>query len=139
MFEFSSLPVQLQILAFIVFFICIWCLVSLVLSLISGWYRMAKIFRSVRKPEGKYFRWQSGIIWYVNYNNVLNIHVSEEGIFISLIWLFSFGSPPLFIPWNDIYNLHEEQFLWMRYAVFTVGDPALTTIKLPVAVFEGRE
>ena len=36
-----------------------------------------------------------------NYNNVLTIGANREGLYLSVLFIFRLGHPPLFIPWTE--------------------------------------
>jgi len=75
--------------------------------------------------------WSTG-----RYNGALKLTANAEGLFIETLWLFSFGHPRLFIPWQDFHDATVGQFFFRRQVKAKVGFPSLATVRLPAAVFE---
>ena len=56
----------------------------------------------------------------VSYGNVIRMTAAEDALYISVLFLFRIGHPPLCIPWNKI-KIARTRFLWMRFVVLTLG------------------
>ncbi|MBN2580658.1 MAG: hypothetical protein JXB10_16855 [Pirellulales bacterium] len=119
-------------------FVGMWCAVSLLLSAMGGWHRLAEKFPALHQPSGKPFFMQGGKVGMVTYSGCLIIYNSPEGLYLSVFLLFRVGHPPIFIPWNAIRNARSHRFLWTESVVFDIGSPTITTLKLSKKVFEGR-
>jgi len=120
-----------SIIAFPVAFGLIWTLVSLLISLFSGWGRLAQIYRTDRPPNGKAL----GNYWLLmgpaSYRGVTTLQPSADGLYLSILGLFRLGHPPLLIPWSDIRvrgSVRQGQVNWIT---LEVGSPAITTLRLP--------
>jgi hypothetical protein len=73
------------------------------ISFIGGWFSLAKVDRTRLPLDGAKWRMQSGKMrWLTNYNNVLTIGISPEGLYLASIFLFRFMHPPLLVPWSEI-------------------------------------
>lgn len=118
-------------------FIGMWCSICLFLSMLGGWNRLAKIFRTPSAPSGKRFVMQSGRVGLVNYSGCLTIYSSSEGLYLSVWFLFRLGHSPLFIPWDAVHNAKARKFLWFERVTFDVGQPRIATIELSRQVFTG--
>lgn len=112
-------------------FIGLWCAVSLILSHVGGWHRLAHRFTVNSPPSGKSHSMQSGRIGGVNYNHCLTIHISEHGLRLSILFLFRLGHPPLLIPWDQIKSVQIVKFLWMQALEIKIEEPPLATLQLP--------
>lgn len=134
----KSAPPALFVVLFPFFFVGMWCAVSLVLSTIGGWRRLAESFPARGQPSGKRFFMQGGKVGLVTYSACLTIYSSSEGLYLS-VWLpFRLGHPPLFIPWNAARNVATRRFLWAESVVFDVGSPGIATLQLSRKVFENQ-
>jgi len=91
-----------QILPFAVFFIVVPVLVFFIISKMSGWSRLAEVYRFNGDFEGTKFNFISGRIGIMNYNSILFLRASSRGFYISVPLPFKFFSPPLLIPWDDV-------------------------------------
>lgn len=45
------------------------------------------------------------------YRHILAIGDSDEGLYLSVFFLFRFGHPPLFIPWADVTAVEQDNRL----------------------------
>jgi hypothetical protein len=129
----------LIILAFSIVFPLFWCAVIWLISQISGWGELAQHYRALQPPSGDLWSWQYGMISWAGYNGVLNLTANAEGLFMETIWLFRFGHPRLFIPWHEFREAKVETFFFRRQVKAKIGFPPITTVRLPVAVFEETE
>ena len=87
---------------FFPFFIGLWCLVSLLISLFSGWHSAAKIYKNNSEIPEKEYYFQSARINIANYNGCLRFGKNGKGLLIRVFFFFRLGHPPLFIPWDEI-------------------------------------
>ncbi|MEM6398731.1 MAG: hypothetical protein AAF757_00655, partial [Cyanobacteria bacterium P01_D01_bin.116] len=53
---------------------------------------------------------QTGNIDLVSYRNSLNIGITEEGLYLSFIFIMRLFHPPLLIPWNSITKTFVNRF-----------------------------
>ncbi len=88
-------------------FIGIWVLVIGLVSLLSGWSRLAQHYRDFDNYQGKKLRGKFGNFGWASYGGVLILGANMQGMYLAVNFLFSIGHPPLFIPWVDIRS--EEQ------------------------------
>jgi len=57
----------------------------------------------------------------VNYGNVIRLTATEDALYISILFFFRIGHPPLRIPWTEI-KMAETKFLWRRYVFLMLGN-----------------
>jgi hypothetical protein len=110
--------------------------VLFILSLASGWRRLAERYPARSEPAGKRFRSQSAKIGWTSYSNVLTFIVSPEGFYVSSWGPFRFAHPPFIIPWRDIYHVRFTKALWFERARFEVSVPAFATFQVKRSVIE---
>jgi hypothetical protein len=114
-----------------------WCaFVLYVLSLMSGWQRLAQRYPARGEPDGKTFTWQSARIGRVQYNNALKFTVSPNGLSVASWGPFRFAHAPFTIPWRDIYNVTFKKILWTETARFEVSIPPFATLQVSRKVIE---
>lgn len=60
-----------------------------------------------------------------NYRSSLNIHCQPAGLQLSVVFLFSFGHPPLLVPWSAIGPMKEQDGLFGlgQYYTFIIALP----------------
>lgn len=83
----------------------------------GGWSRLAEVYRTDKPFEGFLLKGRWGRFAYgMSYKGILNLGTNPEGFYLSINKLFSFGHPPLFIPWRDI-QAHEDRAFFMKIVV----------------------
>lgn len=139
----NSVPLPLYLIpliigGFIAFFVLLWSFVCLLISLIGGWWRLARHYRATLTLPGKDHSGVWGMIGLASYKGTLNVRTSPQGLYLSVNPLFQIGHPPLFIPWSHIRANGTAQFKLFNLTHFEVGQPTITTLSLPGKVLEGR-
>jgi len=113
-------------LVFAIYFLFLWLLVAAIISLVGGWFSLAKVYRTRATFNGAKWRMQSGRMrWLANYNNVLTMGASQQGLYLASMFLFRFMHPPLLVPWNEIKVRRNKGWVF-EYVTLTMGhDPAI--------------
>ncbi len=134
----KSVPPTVFFVLFPFFFLGMGCAISLLLSTLGGWRRLAESFPARGQPSGRRFILQSAKVGLVHYSGCLTLYSSPEGLYLSVWWPFRLGHPPLFIPWHAVHNATIRRFLWIERVAFDVGSPSVTTVELSKKIFEGH-
>jgi hypothetical protein len=128
----TAAPELLQPQWFLLWFLCLWLVVSAGLALTSGWFSLSREFRCDESIDGEHFRFASGSLglWpfpATGYGNCLFLTVNDSGFGLSILFLFRLLSPPLFIPWSAVRSVEATRFLFLRYTVVRLlrGWPAV--------------
>jgi hypothetical protein len=50
----------------------------------------------------------------MNYGGCINVGVNQNGLYLSVVFLFRLGHPPLFIPWPDISKMKKRAFFFFK-------------------------
>lgn len=76
-----------------------------------------------------------------NYGGSVTVGVGRMGLHLSVIFLFRFGHPPLFIPWRDVTTIQEKKF-FVRRSVFRFSQcpdvPFIISEKLASRIAEAK-
>jgi hypothetical protein len=112
-----------------------WVFVLWLLSELSGWRKLAAIFRAQHPPSGRCLPMQGGWVGDTLYTGCLTIYTSDEGLYVSIWPIFRFRQPPLLIPWSAIHNRREKRWMLSRLVQFDVGAPPISTMRLMPTVF----
>ncbi len=59
--------------------------------------------------------------WGANYNNCLTIGADPSGLYLTLLFLFRIGHPPLFIPWSEISFRNRRTILFFEFVELSLG------------------
>jgi len=88
--------------------IAFWLILLKTIAHLSGWNTLKNSYAtSYIQTEISYIG-ISGKVGRFYYNSILNVSLSEEGVFLSVSPLFRFGHPVLLIPWSHIKYIHEK-------------------------------
>jgi hypothetical protein len=115
---------------FPIYFLCLWFLVSATISIVGGWFSLAKVYRTRAPFNGTKWRMQSGQMrWLANYNNVLTLGVSPQGLYLASVFLFRFMHPPLLVPWSEIKVRRKKGWLF-ETVIFTMGHELAIPLRI---------
>jgi hypothetical protein len=116
--------VLLPLAIFSITFPALWIGVNALLSSVGGWSLLAGRFTASERENGEEFRFASALfnkgILPVTYRGCLTIIIGEKGVYFSLLFLFRFHSPALFIPWKEIESTAEQRHLFGSYGVMRI-------------------
>ena len=108
-------------LIFPVYFLALWFLVAAVISVVGGWFALGKVYRTRVPFDGTTWRMQSGRMrGLANYNNVLTLGVSQQGLYLASMFLFRFMHPPLLVPWSEVKVRRRKGWVF-EYVTLTMG------------------
>jgi hypothetical protein len=115
---------------FPVYFITLWFLVGTTISFVGGWFSLSRTYRTRVSFNGAKWGWQSGQMrWLANYNNVLTLGVSQQGLYLASMFLFRFMHPPLLIPWSEIKVRRKKGWVF-EYVIFTLGHELAIPLRI---------
>ena len=122
----NTIQTLLQPPWFFLTFAVAWLAMSGALAHVGGWASLAKRFRTDTAHRSDRFRFASGSFGHrflpVSYGNCLFVTVNAEGVRLSILPLFRFQSPPLFIPWSQVSAVEAKRIFFFRYSVITIRD-----------------
>jgi hypothetical protein len=94
-------------------------------SILSGWHRLSKRFLTRSKFTGQMMSTRPFInVCMKNWadcSGILRIASDDHALYLSVVFLYRIGHPPLCIPWKEI-QFSRTKFLWRRYVVLTLGE-----------------
>ena len=103
----ESMPLWL-----LLFCLVVWLVVCIGLPRLSGWSKFAQTFRSQGRVGGKTFYFVFGMIGkdplLVKFGNLLFVTVNDQGIRLSVLWVFGVFCPALLIPWDQVESVDSS-------------------------------
>ena len=96
---------------FVVAFALFWTFVTFLISMF-GWRSLAAEYRARAPFRGAVRSWASGYVGFARYNNVLAVGADPGGLSLAVNALFRAGSPPLFIPWEEVTEVRRASRLF---------------------------
>jgi hypothetical protein len=102
------------------------CFICFLISFISGWYTLSERFRKQSEPYGETksagpFFYTVYMRFWGHYSGVIRMTAAEDALYLSVLFLFRIGHPPLCIPWKEI-QFGRTKFFWRQYVVLTLGE-----------------
>lgn len=104
----NYLPDPKIIILIVLNVIIFWCLFS------RSWLSLAKLYKTNQTPPRNIRRIKNGYVGGIRYTGTLNIGITPEGIYLSVIPPFNIGTPPLLIPWRAIDRIEEVNMLFVK-------------------------
>jgi hypothetical protein len=112
-------------LGLIIFVLALWIAVCYLASFLSGWHALSKRFTRQSEPYGEvktagpafytvYMRFWS------HYGGVIRLTAAQDALYLSVLFPFRIGHPPLRIPWNEI-RIARTKFLWRKLIQLALG------------------
>ncbi|GAB3690953.1 hypothetical protein GCM10027592_08620 [Spirosoma flavus] len=120
-----SLLVPLIIVGFSIFFVSLWSGIVYLLSYLSGWQTLARQFQVQPRKEGVESN-VYGRVGFVNYNGVLKVACTDQGLYLAVMNVFSLGHPPILIPWSIVHDIREQHLLFQTTVVFNADNTRIT-------------
>jgi hypothetical protein len=104
------------------YFAALYTLVMYWIALVGGWRLLAKRFRLQGTFASEKWTGQSAAMrWLTRYNNVLTIGADSAGLYVAPFVLFRAWHPALFVPWSEITDVRETQFLFIKFVKMRLG------------------
>jgi hypothetical protein len=102
------------------------CSVCFLISFVSGWFTLSRRFRKQAEPYGETrragpFFYEVNLRFWTRYSSVIRMTAAADALYLSVLFPFRIGHPPLCIPWKEI-KFGKTKFLWRRYVILTLGE-----------------
>jgi hypothetical protein len=131
----NELPAWLWPL-FPVVFVGLWCAITYLLALMSGWRRLAAHYAADLPIGGQRFRFRTARSGLVRYNHCLTFAATAEGLYLWLLLPFRLGSPPLLVPWADVSATPTREFMVTSIAL---GFARAPRVRMRIAAALGEQ
>ncbi len=103
---------MLLILGLVSAFTLYWMFLSWLFAVMSGWRELASAYPAPEPCDGDCWHFQSAALrWGFGFNGCLNVCANSQGVHLSILFVFSFAQPPVFMPWSDISGTERKNWL----------------------------
>jgi hypothetical protein len=119
-------PLTWVLILFPIGFLGIWCGVLQLLSLVSGWKTLARLYPAEVVPSDPTFRFQSAQFGLAGYNNCLNLTVSYASLCLVPVLPLRIGHAAICVPWRDIQVEPGRMFFARIGKLRFAKEPAIT-------------
>ncbi|MGA3130493.1 MAG: hypothetical protein ABSD59_06815 [Terracidiphilus sp.] len=113
-------------LGIVIFFIALWSAVGFIVSFTSGWFALGRRFNQQSAPYGETktagpFFYTVYMRFWSKYSSLIRLTAASDALYVSVLFLFRIGHPPLRIPWDEIQFSRTKRF-FRTYMVLTLGN-----------------
>ena len=126
-------PPGIAILA--LFIVAVWWVTLSLVGLMTGWSALARRFRRESEPYGDNktagpFFYTVYMRYWTHYSSVIRLTAAADALYLSVLFPFRIGHPPLRIPWNEIQFGRTKRFL-RTYIVLALGNEERIPMRIP--------
>jgi hypothetical protein len=115
---------------FPLFFVTLWLVITTMLSLLSGWFRLMRTFPDRPEPANFQLKWQSGSMGAgVSMRSLLTLSACPSGLRVQILRLFGPFSRPFFVPWDQVSIVRKKTFFF-PVAKLSFGRPSAGSLTL---------
>ncbi len=119
-----------------VFIAILWCAICYFVSFVAGWYSLSKRFRAQAEPYGDMktagpFFYTVYVRFWGHYNSTIRMTAAADALYLSVLFFFRIGHPPLRIPWNEI-QMSKTTYFFRPYVVLTLGEQERIPMRIPM-------
>src|ERR1035438_3512759 len=106
--------------------VSVFCFVSFLSSVLSGWHTLSKRFRAESEPYGVTksagpFPYTVYTRYWSHYSFIIRMTAAEDALYLSVLLILRIGHPPLRIPWNKI-QLSRTTYFRQPLILLTIGE-----------------
>jgi len=130
--------------AYILFFIALWICVCKLISFFGGWKTLSQDYQANSAFDSQKL-WLKSVAMrrWASYSNCINVGANKYGLYLSVLFIFRVGHPPLFFPWTDISTVEDSRPLFGDIVIFNFAKqpdvPIIFSKRLAVRIFKMRE
>jgi hypothetical protein len=106
--------------------LAVFCFVSFLSSVLSGWHTLSKRFRAESEPYGATrsagpFPYTVYTRYWSHYSFIIRMTAAEDALYLTVLLILRIGHPPLRIPWNEI-QLSKTTYFRQPLVLLTLGE-----------------
>jgi hypothetical protein len=116
-------------LYFLIAFPLLWFVVTLILSVLSGWFRLMERYPNRDAVPLLTLTNQSGSLGVVSMRNILKLSVCASGLRIGIMRIFGPFCRDFLVPWNEIKITRGDRYFW-KFARLSFGQPSNGNLKV---------
>ena len=116
-------------LYFLIAFPPLWFVVTLILSVLSGWFSLMERYPSRNEVSILRLANQSGSLGVVSMRNILKLSVCDSGLRVGIMRIFGPFCRDFLVPWNEITITRGDRYFW-KFAKLSFGQPSNGNLKV---------
>jgi hypothetical protein len=120
----------------VVGFVALWCALCYFISFVTGWLALARRFKKQSEPYGEIrsagpFFYSVYMRFWGHYSSVIRLTAASDALYVSILFPFRIGHPPLRIPWDEI-RFGRTKFFFRTFVVLTLGNQEKIPLRIPL-------
>jgi hypothetical protein len=116
-------------LYFLLAFPLLWFAVTMILSFLSGWFRLMERYPNSDEIPIVTLANQSGSLGLVSMRGILKLSVCASGLRIGIMRIFGPFCREFLVPWNEITVTRSDRYFW-KVAKLSFGQPSNGNLKV---------
>jgi hypothetical protein len=116
-------------LYFLIAFPAFWFVVTLILSVLSGWFSLRERYPNRDEVPILTLANQSGSLGVVSMRNILKLSVCGSGLRVGIMRIFGPFCRDFLVPWNEITITRGDRYFW-KFAKLSFGQPENGNLKV---------
>jgi hypothetical protein len=118
--------------ALVVWFVLLFSTIVVLLRYLSRWQLLTARYPFQAPSEGFQAHYQTIMVGPVRFKRCVSIYLSQSGLGLKVSMP---GFKPMTIPWGEFTAATPASFLWNKAVRLSIGNPPLTTLTLPLALY----
>jgi hypothetical protein len=114
----------------VLFFVVVWLMVTTILALLSGWFRLMAEYPDQSIEPILRLRGQSGKMGGVSMRGILTLSVCPTGLRVGMMRLFGPFCRDFLVPWESIAVIRKKTLFW-PVAELQFGKPVVGRLRIP--------
>jgi hypothetical protein len=107
----------------------LWFAVTMILSVLSGWFRLMERYPNNGEIPTVTLANQSGSLGLVSMRGILKLSVCASGLRIGIMRIFGPFCRDFLVPWNEITVTRRDRYFW-KVAKLSFGQPSNGNLKV---------
>ena len=102
----------------------------------GGWGRLSETYATTRPLPAPALRRQTVVVGQVMYRRCMTVGCDDRGLYLETSFPISIlGRRCALIPWTEFKKIDEGRLFWRPAAALSIGDPPISTITVPIELF----
>ena len=102
----------------------------------GGWGMLSETYATTRPVPEQALRRQTVVVGRVLYRRCMTLGFDDRGLYLETSSPIPIvGRRCALIPWTEFKRIDEGRLFWRPAAVLSIGDPSISTITVPIELF----
>jgi|HubBroStandDraft_2_1064218.scaffolds.fasta_scaffold198180_1 hypothetical protein len=117
-------------------FVALWCASCYLISFSAGWFALSRRFKKQSEPYGEIrsagpFFYTVYMRFWCHFTCLISLTAASDALYVSILFPFRIGHPPLRIPWDEI-RFSRTKYFFRTYIALTLGNEEKIPLRIPL-------